>query len=310
MAQAHADNTAAQPITNRCAVEKSLWDISLPLLSQHEKINRQIVHFTQEQIALTLPNTTGTEPVGKYMTTDQAEKFGEDRSKLIMLKILSLINSEYQRDITLTSSFLEVAQKRYEDKALLGDDQKYAAILDVMSEQVSDDSAVFDIKTGCDVSSAISRLLDQVSVRIQQSTDMESDKNTLASMAKKYSVPLADLSKADLTPEDSLIATPIYSRLKALQRNLQYTRDLIRIGEFFEISQIIYNTRLEAAATVGATADDMDKAIDEKSKTMTTAMKKYLAIWSVLNNNFPCQDTKDNNEIVKNMNIISKLDRK
>jgi hypothetical protein len=49
------------------------------------------------------------------MTTAQAEEFGELRSRLIGVQLNVLVDSEYERDLTVVSGMLSVAPEKHAD---------------------------------------------------------------------------------------------------------------------------------------------------------------------------------------------------
>jgi hypothetical protein len=272
----------------KCDPDKALWDASLPVSAQQTKVLTEIEKLTDEQLALTNPNAPAGEPVGNSMTKEQVEKFGELRARLIGLQFAALIRDDFERDVILTSRLLKLSKDRYEDKPIGDDDKNYSSILDALTANINDDNSGATDKDGCNLESAIYPLLYELNTKIAANINVvESEQTILKGMATKYKVSLDKLKDTDLSAEDSLISTPIFSRMRMMMREIQYSRDLSHVIGYFEMSQFVYATRLDAIASYGPSANNIDRELDEKSKKMSDQEKKYLAIWTVVNANLP-----------------------
>jgi predicted RNA-binding protein (virulence factor B family) len=92
--------------------------------SSNEEV--QISNKIQRLVPL---NTSGAEAIGMHMTTAQAEEFGELRSRLIGVQLNVLVDSGYERDLTVISGMLSVAQTLQEGKEISKGDETYVAVL-------------------------------------------------------------------------------------------------------------------------------------------------------------------------------------
>ena len=115
-------------------------------------------------------------------------------------------------------------------------DAAYAVVLDALTQAIDDDERDFRNTDGCNFYSALSPTLSNLNTQLgADSASMDKDKATLGAMATKYGVAVKDLQTTELSPDDSLIVTPIYNRFKQTWRTLQYARDLIHIEGLFTV---------------------------------------------------------------------------
>ena len=114
-------SASAAVAQQKCDAQRVLFDLSGPVIHRATELSQTRVTLSAQQMALQNKNAPGNEPVGKYMTKDQIEQFGELRGQILTISLSAMVNSDYQRDLLMTSTLLGVAQTRYEDKPISKD---------------------------------------------------------------------------------------------------------------------------------------------------------------------------------------------
>jgi hypothetical protein len=276
-----------------CDAQKVVSDLAMPVLQRAVDLAQTVATLSAQQMALQPKNAPHNEPVGKYMTKDQIERFGELRGQILTVSLSEFANSDYERDLLMTSGLLSVAQTRYEDKPMSKDDAIYATVLDDLSQAVNDDKRDYRNTDGCNFYSALASTISGLGAQLTTDhTSFSQDQATLGAMAAKYRVALKDLPNTTISPDDSLVITPIYNRIGQAVRTLQYARDLIHIEGLFQVSQIIYQSRVQSISVYGATPDTIEDELDKQISTTPDVEQQYFHVWGVINEYFPSDQVK------------------
>ena len=285
-----AGAAAADP---KCDAQQVVADLAMPTIARAVELAQTVATLSAHQMALQPKNTSANEPVGKFMTEEQIEQFGELNGEILVVTLSEFANSDYERDLLLIVDLLSVAQTRYEDKPIKPFYTKYADLLDALSATIHDNKPEYRNSDGCNFYTAlaptIANLNDQLGA---DSASLTRDQAALAAMAQKYGVARGNLSNTSLSPEDSLVVTPIYSRISQAVRTLQYARDLIHIEGLFQVSQIIHETRVQAISTYGAAPNKINDALDKRITATADVEQRYFRAWGAINERFPSDEAK------------------
>jgi hypothetical protein len=106
---------ASSAHAQKCHAQTAIMRDARNVGEQGAESSNEAVQISNKMQRLVPPNTSGAEAIGMHMTTAQAEEFGELRSRLIGVQLNVLVDSEYERDLTVVSGMLSVAPEKHAD---------------------------------------------------------------------------------------------------------------------------------------------------------------------------------------------------
>jgi hypothetical protein len=297
---------ASSAHAQRCDAQAAIMQDGRIISKQKVDSSKEASQISDKLQAIIPQNTTGGEAIGKYMTAAQAEEFGELRSRLVGVQLNLLVDSEYERDLTVVSGMLSIAQTLHEGKDIAKDDETYAAVLGALGNAGYDDTPTQPTGT-CNLYTAVNEteaaLFSQIKI---DRANSDADNATLYALSQKYHVQSYEIMKANLSSADSLIAAPSFGRLQILAREIQYGENLLRIAYFYRTDQEIHSARIKSMSLYGAAPDTVDRVLDEEAKTMKPLDRAYMGVWSAVNEKIPSMQSKNNAEIAKVMAVFEK----
>ncbi|WP_046899423.1 hypothetical protein [Gluconobacter oxydans] len=291
-----------------CSVREAANNVEIADFKHSARIAKSAIALNKKMLEI-IPRNDGKTPIGKLLSPDQAEQFGQLRNQMLVFDFDELIESELARDAEAIAIMYSAAKAEQESTTRAVSNEKAPlALYDAMR---SDPSMKPNIRVpqtppmGCSLDDALAGDIFDAQQHIDAfpAAILQASQSTTSSLKKKYGS--IDASKMSSEDKDAFEAS--LNAVAPALRNLMFERNLQNIRDFWAVAQEIHNDRIVDLRENGVDANVIGQTEEADFSKRTPRDQMLFQAWHWLNKEMPSEKERELKERAQEMDQINKI---